>query len=520
MLRWIAPAAFFAASSAFAQIAPAPAPDPTQIDAAMMKHTLGEFWGGVVVGHNGKVVYARGFGVANESLDPITPDSLFDIGSISKQFTAAAILRLEMDGKLTTTDPVSRFFPNLTDQARDRAGIVTLHNLLTHTSGMTDARAIQRLDFPDRDEAVRLALAAAPGGPPGERFEYCNAGYIVLAAVVEVASGAPFEDYVRDRIFKPAGLSSTGFLDGINLDEKRATVRSMRARSSGRPLRAPLFTSPIGEPWAWGLKGAGGVITSMNDLVRWDAALRDDLVLNGAARTKLFTPASQSYALGWQVDTLPDGSLKVHHGGATRGFRAQLTRYIDRGIVIAVISNESADVLGVEAAIAKVAARLPASLVLELRTATLPMNKHRAAEIADGLSCAVSSDATNVILSVNQGATTVATARLARATVPALLADLARVLPRRDAAPADAGALISTLAYQPNPEGIIRLEGDLKWNIMKEYSGFNPETGQRTVDRRTTLVIIDESKGFWPLILKLNPAAGADLAAALESFSR
>jgi CubicO group peptidase (beta-lactamase class C family) len=515
MNRWVAAAAAFV--SALPTLGQPTEIKPPDIDAAVMRHSLGQFWGGVVVGKGGKVLFAKGYGVADETLKPIEADTLFDIGSVSKQFTAAGILRLEMDGKLSTEDPVAKFYPDLGGEAADRARAVTLHHLLTHTSGMSDRQAIQRLDFPDRDEAVKKALAAEPSGKVGEKFEYCNAGYVVLAAVIEKASGRAFEDYMREALFTPAGLKSTGFLDGRGLNPAKQTVRAIGTRGGGgRERRVTLFTSMGGEPWAWGLKGAGGVLTTMEDLVRWDAALRNDSVLSAAAREKLYKPDQANYALGWFIESTASGGTKAQHGGSTRGFRAQLSRYLDDDIVIGIFTNESGDLTGIEKAVTKAVVPSSSAIELELRLGNLPLNQYKAADIKNGLQCKAERDGDRVRITVLQADAPIAIVRLTPTSVPGLLADLARVTSRREDGEPDCGATLGTMVYQPDGEGVIRLSADLKWSAMKEYSGINPETRERMVDRRTTLVIMDEAKGFWPLILKLNANAAGDLAGQLE----
>ena len=127
------------------------------LEAAVQRYSLGTFWGAVLVMQRGEIVTAQGFGLANEQLAPITANTIFDIGSNAKAFTALAVLILESDGSLALDDPVARFFPDV-----DGTDAITLRHLLTHTSGLSDETALQRLDFPDRDEAVRRAFATAP----------------------------------------------------------------------------------------------------------------------------------------------------------------------------------------------------------------------------------------------------------------------------------------------------------------------------------------------------------------------
>lgn len=487
---------------------------PEDIDAAVMRHSLGQFWGGVVVGKGGKIVFAKGYGVADGKLTPIMADTLFDIGSVSKQFTATGILRLEMDGKLGLDDPVAKFFPVLGEKADARAKDTTIKHLLTHTSGMNDQHAIQRLDFTDRDAAVRKAFEAPPLGKIGEKFAYSNAGYVVLAAVIEKASGQGFEEFMRKEVFKPADLTNTGFLDGIGLNPAKQTLRVI---GRGGQRRASLFASATGEPWAWGLKGAGGVLTTMEDLVKWDAALRGDAVVNAAARKKLYTTADGGYALGWFVESTPSGGMKVHHGGATRGFRCQLARYIDEDLVVAVLTNETGDVTGVEGTVTKVVLKSAPSVELELRLGDLPMNQYKASDVNSGLRCGAEADGDRVKVFAMLKERPVATFWMPKKAAVGLLAELKRVSPGREDGKGDCGVVIGTMPYTLDKDAAIRLSSGLVWRVMKEYSGVNPETRQRIVDKRTTLVIMDEEKGFWPLIMKMNANSAADLVDQLEA---
>jgi CubicO group peptidase (beta-lactamase class C family) len=256
----------------------------SSLDAIVLSRELGQFWGQVLVAKGGRIILAKGYGLADSSLKPLDDRTIMDVGSIAKQFTAAAILKLEMVGKLSTDDPVSHFFPDAGGDS-DR---ITLYQLLSHTSGLSDAnQAIQQLNFPDRDLAVRRAMNSTRNGPPGDRFEYCNGGYVVLAAVIEVASGQSFEDYMHAELFRPANLTSTGFLgNDPRLDLSNTAARIVEAGS--RPRR----TTIMGDGWGWGFKGCGGVLTNVHDLLAWDRALRGNSILDETGRAK--HPASPS----------------------------------------------------------------------------------------------------------------------------------------------------------------------------------------------------------------------------------
>ena len=506
-------ATIFLSIPSLAQVTPdALSPDELlarRLDQAILREHLGQFWGAIAVSKNGKTIIAKGYGLANDNLDPIAPDSLFDIGSIAKQFTAAAILKLSQQGKLQLTDPVSTFFNDLPERG---FGITLLH-LLSHTSGMTDQRAIQPLDFADRDAAVRKAIASAPNAAIGERFEYCNAGYIVLAAVIEKVTGQSFEDYMRNEIFKPAGLKSTGFIDGIGLDPKKQTLRVIAGR--GKPRRTPLFTTLGGEPWAWGLKGAGGVATTVEDMLHWDAVLRTDALLKSDARKRLYEGVKGGYALGWFVEPTGAGGMKVHHGGGTRGYRAQFSRFLDDNIAIMVCTNDAEDPSAIEKLLVR--ELLPGesdSLELELNLSGLALNQWKAADVDNGVTCRVSADGPRIRLEARKQGRTFAAVAMSKGIAKLLLGQIQGVKPS-GRAEEDSAAVVATLPYKAEGD-TIRITSDLTWQVMPSYNGQNPDTGEVTTDNRLTVVAIDAGKGFWPLILKLGAPAAKDLETQLD----
>jgi CubicO group peptidase (beta-lactamase class C family) len=517
MFRFLLVAALTLASS----LTPARADDADlskRLDRIVLDSGLGQFWGAVLVARDGQPILAKGYGLADERLTPITRESLFDIGSVSKQFTAAAIYKLESQGKLSIADPVSKHFPGL----GPAADAVTLHHLMTHTSGMHDEKAIQPLNFADRDEAVKRAITSVNPADVGDAFDYCNAGYIVLAAVIEKATGATFEDVLRDELFKPAGMTSTGFLDGAGLVAERRTARVVTGGRPGAGRRMSIFASPSGEPWAWGLKGAGGVLTTLDDLLKWDRALAADEVLTKAAREKLFTPEQQNYAGGWVVETTPAGQ-KMSHGGATRGYRAQLARYTTPSgeYVVAVLTNDLWDPTGLEKKLAtEVMTELSDSATATFNLRGLGLNRYRAAEVDTGLTWNVAADGGRVraMLTRDGGGGAIATLTLGKGTAAKLAADLLRHAPR--ATGAGISALLATLPYQLTDDSTLSLPTHLRPTVMSQYAGLNPETGERTLDPRTTLVLIDDDARFWPLIVKMSRPDARALAEKLTAAAQ
>lgn len=292
------------------------------------------FSGAVLVASGGRVLTNRGYGMADlEKGIPNTAETLFNTGSLGKQFTAAAVLVLEERGALRTSDSIGRFFPGA---PADKRGI-TLHQLLTHTSGLAGMGAVARAEMPaGRDEFVRGLLASPLRSPPGAEYAYSNAGYSLLAAVVEQVSGRPFEAFLEESLLRPAGLRDTG----LHLTPRPGvTVPNLYA---GGENNGPV----TGRQPPWGIRGAGGVLTTTSELFRWYQALREGRVLSAESRRKLFTPYADEgpgrgsrYAYGWVVFDAPQGQMIAHNGGNTLGVGAELRHYPALGVVVVSFAN-------------------------------------------------------------------------------------------------------------------------------------------------------------------------------------
>ena len=295
--------------------------------------------GSVLVEQHGEVILDQGYGLADRAHNvQFSADTLFDIASISKPFTAAAVLRLEMQGKLKVEDRLGRFFP---EAPADKAAI-TLHQLLTHTSGLPESSGLE-YEALTRKAFLQRIFAAKLLHPPGGRFSYSNAGYSLLAAVVEVASGKPFGEYLRDQVVHPAGMLHSGFLPDP-ADRARLAHGYTGNGDWGTSLDQPL--APDG-PW-WNLRGNGGVLTTTGDLFRWHVALLGTRVLSAAEREKYETPKVPEgrapwprYAYGWSVSKSPSGRRQLAHVGGNGVFQADYRRYPDDGAMIAISSNNS-----------------------------------------------------------------------------------------------------------------------------------------------------------------------------------
>ncbi len=296
------------------------------------------FSGAVLVAMDHTVVLKKAYGFADrEAARPYTIDMVSCIGSVTKQFTAAAILRLEMEGKLTVSDPIADYLPGVPP---DKAAI-TIHHLLTHTAGFSGDLGGSDEEPIERDALVAKVLAAPLASKPGERFEYSNEGYSLLAAIVERVSGVGYETYLRDLVLLPAGLKDTGYL------------------APKWPLsRLPIGYTADGTPWGrvyrngwladgpgWYLRGNGGIHSSLDDLYRWHLALEAHTVLSADAVTEFQTGhvpsiGGERYAYGWGVQTTRRGTKVITHNGGNGFFFTDVRRYIDEKVVIIAMTNQ------------------------------------------------------------------------------------------------------------------------------------------------------------------------------------
>jgi CubicO group peptidase (beta-lactamase class C family) len=297
-----------------------------RVDAVFARHTATTPGCALDVRRGGTSVHARGYGLASLELGvPISPRTVFDLGSTSKQFTAASVALLALDGRLSLDDDVRKHVPELPDLG----ATVTLRHLLTHTSGWRDYIDLMMLEgWDDRDHTTdREALAAlvrqrALNFPPGTDFRYSNTGYFLMSLVVERVAGRPLAQFARQRIFEPLGMRDTRYLtDAREVIPHKATAY--------QPQGAGKWVIAMSD---WEQVGDGGVQTTMADLARWDANLTSGAVggrplldlLTTTARLRDGTPLT--YALGLTVDEY-HGLRRVHHGGAWAGYRTMLMRF-------------------------------------------------------------------------------------------------------------------------------------------------------------------------------------------------
>jgi CubicO group peptidase (beta-lactamase class C family) len=290
------------------------------------------FSGAILVAKDGSVIFSKGYGALGPRGGKVTAETVFDLASVTKQFTAAAILKLEMQGKLKISDRISKYLPGVPEDK----GKITIHHLLTHTAGVPDNFGGD-YDVAPRDETVQKILAAPLESMAGEQYAYSNAGYSLLAAIVEQVSGISWEQFASRYLFRPAHMKDTGY--------SLPHWERSRVAESFLPVRYP---SPLDRPGPyWNLLGNGGVLSTLGDLYRWHKVLAQNTVLSAKAKEKLFTPyvleapgGSTSYGYGWVIQKTNRGTKLVwHNGGAEEGFTSYIGRYLDENAVIILLSN-------------------------------------------------------------------------------------------------------------------------------------------------------------------------------------
>jgi CubicO group peptidase (beta-lactamase class C family) len=308
-----------------------------KLDAYMTRLNQFGFSGTLLVAKDGEIVVSKGYGLADRARKiPMTPETVISIGSITKQFTGAAILKLEMQGKLSVNDPITKFFSNV---PADKSGI-TLHHLLTHTAGLDSDYGPSDYESVTRDEIVKRVFAEPLRSKPGEQHRYSNAGYSLLAAIVEIVSGQNYEQFLVENLFKPAGMFKTGYkLPQWNRDDiARGYIRDED------------WGTIVDRPWAadgpyWNLRGNGGIHSTIGDMYRWHRALEGETVLSKEAKQKFFAPhvpeegGMSHYGYGWAIFKTPRNTKLIAHNGGNGIFAADFLRYVDDGVVVYIASN-------------------------------------------------------------------------------------------------------------------------------------------------------------------------------------
>jgi CubicO group peptidase (beta-lactamase class C family) len=322
---------------------PPPPPIDPRIDQACLQEqltpfveSLGAGWpqayrptGTVLVAAAGQVLYAHGFGARDDEGGNNTASTSFRVGSVTKGFTAVAILQLAEAGLLTPEDTVGQHLP---EYPAVGAGL-TLHQLLSHTAGLpnytNDAELMARRDQPISPEELLATFWELPlEFEPGTQFRYSNSGYAVLGAVIERVTGQTYAEYMQQAVFEPAGLERTVVGDAEGLAD-----RALGYTSDPLGRLVPAFPVDMSTPYA-----AGAIRSTALDLVRWHRALGGDRLLTAESREQLFTPVLNSYAYGWVIQER-EGQQVVWHNGGIDGFASDFVRVPELDLAIVVLLN-------------------------------------------------------------------------------------------------------------------------------------------------------------------------------------
>jgi len=294
----------------------------------------------VLVSKDGKVIYKKGFGYADiEKKELISPDTKFRIGSITKQFTASAILKLQEEGKISVTDKLSKFLPDF-----PRADEVTIHQLLTHISGIhsytSKPEFINKVTFPITEESLIAFFKNDPYDfNPGEKWLYNNSAYFILGHIIGKVTGKPYGEYLKETFFDPLGMTNTGV---------HSSTFSLQKEAKGYTKENGQYKLATNWDMSWA-GGAGALYSTVEDLFKWDEALFNGKVLQEKSLKAGFTPVvlnngkkpdNASYGYGWALDDYR-GQEVIEHGGGLNGFISQLARYPKENITVALLTNIS-----------------------------------------------------------------------------------------------------------------------------------------------------------------------------------
>ncbi len=307
-----------------------------KIDALMKKYTeYGQFNGSMLVAEKGEVILKKGYGYANFEWDiPNSPDTKFRLGSITKQFTSMLVMQQVAKGTIKLEDPVVKYLPGYPLPQGEK---VTVRHLLTHTSGTfnyTDRLNIRR----DRNAYSLDSLIATFSGlplefEPGSRYKYSNSGYVLLGAILQKATGMPYERLLAENIFAPLGMKNSGY------DHAEPIIKKRAAGYDNPVAFGNAAFIDMSVPFS-----AGALYSTVEDLYLWDRALYGETLLPKGAKELYFTPGLGHYAFGWVVNNVPvgnspDSTLSIWHGGGINGFNTVIMRFPREQHLIVLLNN-------------------------------------------------------------------------------------------------------------------------------------------------------------------------------------
>lgn len=292
------------------------------------EHIAGTFDGLVLVAKDNTVLLKQAYGCADQQNSIENNDTaISDMGSIAKTFTAAAVLQLAANGRLQLTNTIKDFYPNAPEAVRP----ITIEQLLAHSSGMDNFHNDSDFEVMDRSEAERRILSMPLIAKPGEKVSYSNAAYTLLAAIVEQVSGQTFREYVHENILRPLKLDNTGFYQDTHI-----SASNLARGYGGDEPGSTTFEKGL----TWALVGAGGMVTSIDDLANWFAALKKGTIFPEGATNQVFTESNERWLLGSFALVEISGDSVIQMGGSTDyGYTALIQFVPNRDYLIVLLLN-------------------------------------------------------------------------------------------------------------------------------------------------------------------------------------
>jgi len=291
----------------------------------------------LLVSRDGNPIRAQGYGLANVELQvPVKPETVFQSGSVGKQFTATAIMMLVEEGKINLEDPLTKFFPNAPATWKQ----VTVRELLSHTAGFTDYPKDFnfRKDYTE-DEVLKIVEGIPLAYPAGTKWSYSNLGYATLGILIHKVTGKFYGDFLQEHIFKPLDMSTTRIISEADIIPNRAAgYRLVKGELKNQEWVAPMINTTAD----------GSLYFSINDLAKWDAALYTEKLLKRSSLDQMWTvaklkngqPIQDHYGFGWSIET-KNGHKVIGHGGSWQGFKTHISRYVGDKLTVVVLINQA-----------------------------------------------------------------------------------------------------------------------------------------------------------------------------------
>ena len=302
----------------------------TRIDSLMLVYSKKNmFCGSVLIAKKGRVLLSKGYGMANYSYDiPNSPTTKFKLASVSKQFTSMAIMILQERGKLSTDDKLIKYIADYPNGDK-----ITIHNLLTHTSGIPEMTRLPVFDsvmtIPHTlEQTIALTKYKALEFEPGSKFSYSNSGYLLLTYIIEKASGKNYGDFIKENIFDPLGMKNSGLYNNKDVLKNVAVGYTEGEKNLEQAVYIDMSIPA----------GAGALYSTVEDMFLWDQALYTEKLVKKATLEKMFTPFKDTYAYGWMVDKYKDHKW-ISHSGGIQGFATIISRFPDDELCIIILKN-------------------------------------------------------------------------------------------------------------------------------------------------------------------------------------